>query len=155
MTNHSRKKKLIKPALQLKLAGIFMASALAVISIQAFTLHKTTMALSGYLPNDQALFKKLWPDYFLQNTVLAGLLILVAMFGVGIAVTFRIAGPIYRFENYLRDLRDGKATAPCSLRSGDDLKGICDLLNEATEPIRAQNAARQAEAPADTTRQAA
>lgn len=154
MTKHNRKKKLIKPALQLKLAGIFMGAALAVVSIQAYTLNKTTLALASYLPNDQELFRKLWPDYFLQNTALAGLLILVAMFGVGVAVTFRIAGPLYRFERYLRDLRDGTETGPCNLRANDDLKEFCDLLNEATAPVRARNQAAQDAAGGDNRRAA-
>jgi hypothetical protein len=54
----------------------------------------------------------------------------------GILSTFRIAGPIYRFEQYLKQVARGEVTDPCRIRDGDELWDLCDLINEATAPLR-------------------
>jgi len=65
----------------------------------------------------------------------AGLLLFMVL-GVGIAITHKIAGPLHRFEIYLRALKSGQTSAPCKLRNSDQLQDFCQLLNEATEPLR-------------------
>jgi hypothetical protein len=55
---------------------------------------------------------------------------------VGVLSTFRIAGPIYRFEQYLRQVVKGEAEGPCRIRDGDELWDLCDLINQATAPLR-------------------
>ena len=66
-------------------------------------------------------------------------LFLPVIFLVGVLTTFRIAGPLYRFEAYLRSLIRGEATEPCRIRKGDDLQGFCALLNEATASLRVRS----------------
>ena len=47
---------------------------------------------------------------------------------VGVAATFRIAGPIYRIKTYLRQVIDGEALPDCRLRKGDHLHDLADLF---------------------------
>ena len=57
---------------------------------------------------------------------------------VGVMTTFKVAGPIQRFRDFLNDLRDGKQPADCKIRKGDQLQDFCELLNDATASIRAE-----------------
>jgi len=66
----------------------------------------------------------------------------------GILLTFRLAGPIYRFEQYLRSVARGEQIGPCKIRKGDELQFLCDAINDATEPLRMERVTPQ-EAAAD------
>jgi len=55
---------------------------------------------------------------------------------VGVLSTFRIAGPLYRFGVFLRQVQAGDRPADCRLRKGDELQDLCVLLNETTAPLR-------------------
>ena len=68
------------------------------------------------------------------------LLLLPATFAVGLLVTHRLIGPIYRFEKYLAQVIAGETREPCRIRKGDELVELCDLINRATEPVRERQA---------------
>jgi hypothetical protein len=61
-------------------------------------------------------------------------------FAVGVAVTFRVAGPIYRFEQHLRVVAEGRDPGPCKIRKGDELQDFCDVLNAALGRMRQSGA---------------
>ncbi len=136
MHKHARKKKLIKPGLQLRMAAIFTVTALAAIVIQAFTLHRSMMKVAEFMPNDGDLLRKIWPEVFRSSVTLTAVLIVLTVYLVGVTITHSLAGPIYRFEEYLRSLLAGRSTEPCKLRKSDQLQELCTLLNDATAPLR-------------------
>lgn len=139
---HSRKKKLIRPGLQLRLVLTFLCAAALSVQAQAIMLAFTLSRLADYMPSDGARVLEQLPEFIVEN-VLLGLAILVPVtLGVGLFATFRIAGPIYRFEQFLRAVRDGQQVEPCRLRKGDELMDLCELLNEVTAPLRARAAGR-------------
>jgi nitrogen fixation/metabolism regulation signal transduction histidine kinase len=70
------------------------------------------------------------------NLLLTFLLLTPLMLGVGIVATFKIAGPLHNFEQFLRAVRDGQQVEPCQIRKGDELQTLCTLLNEVTAPLR-------------------
>lgn len=133
---YSRKKKLINPRLQLRLVAIFLCAAGLAVQVEAVLIALTLSRLSRELPNDGAVLLELLPEFVRTNLVLTFLLLTPLMIGVGIVATFKIAGPLYRFEQFLRAVRDGQQTEPCRLRKGDELQHICTLLNEVTAPLR-------------------
>jgi nitrogen fixation/metabolism regulation signal transduction histidine kinase len=55
---------------------------------------------------------------------------------VGILVTFRIAGPVYRLKEFLKSIASGATPEDCRLRKGDELQDLCSLANDATAPLR-------------------
>jgi hypothetical protein len=135
-----RKKKLIKPSLQLKLAGMFLCAAGLAVQVEAILLAATLRRAAEKLPYDGGTLLNEIPEIVRTNLLLTFVLLTPVMLGVGVAVTFRIAGPLYRFELYLKALRDGRQSEPCRLRKTDSLQDFCELLNEATAPLR-RNAA--------------
>lgn len=67
-----------------------------------------------------------------------------AMTLVGIAVSFRICGPLRAVQRFLEATRDGAAPPDLVLRKGDDLRELVDLLNETTRPLRGERGEREA-----------
>jgi nitrogen fixation/metabolism regulation signal transduction histidine kinase len=55
---------------------------------------------------------------------------------VGVNITFKIVGPLRKFENFLNEITEGKAPEDCRLRKDDDLQELRQALNEATAPLR-------------------
>lgn len=82
----------------------------------------------------------------LNDLVLALLVLSPLAFATGVLMTFRLVGPIYRFETYLLQLLRDEELGPCRIRAQDELHDFCDLLNEAVEKLRAsgrEEAARE------------
>lgn len=136
MAKYKRKIKLIKPRLQLKLTMVFVGfSALSLLlQFVLFTSSLTEAAL--VLPQDGALLMEQTSGLLMKVIVTSCLLFLPLIFMVGILTTFKIAGPIYRFEQFLNSVHRGEKPDDCRLRSGDDLHDFCDLLNRVTAPLR-------------------
>jgi hypothetical protein len=56
---------------------------------------------------------------------------------VGLVTTFRFFGPLHRFRVYLARLARGDRPDACRIRREDELQDLCELLNRATAPLRA------------------
>ena len=138
MTPFRRRNKLPKPWFQLRLTAIFMGTLLLGVFLQLMLTRSKLLELALDLPNDGPLLVQ--EINALQLRVLLGScsLLLPICFVVGVLSTFRIAGPIYRFEAFLRSLVRGENTGPCRIRREDQLQEFCALLNQATEPLRQQ-----------------
>ena len=137
-----RKKKLINPRLQLRLIGIFLCAAGLAVQVEAILITLTLTRLAGGLPNDGSELLEQLPEFVRTNLVLTFLLLAPLMIGVGIVATFKIAGPLHHFEQFLRSVRDGQQVEPCKIRKGDELQELCTLLNEVTAPLRERAASK-------------
>jgi len=131
-----RKKKLINPRLQLRLVGIFLCAAGLAVQVEAILITMTLARLSRTLTHDGSELLEQLPEFVRTNLLLTFLLLTPLMLGVGIVATFKIAGPLHNFEQFLRAVRDGQQVEPCQIRKGDELQTLCTLLNEVTAPLR-------------------
>ena len=92
-----RRIKIIKPQLQLKLVGIFVGlSALAVLLQSVLVAHRLTQ-LSADIPVGGQYLVDAMPGVLTEILVFTFGLVLPLIFAVGVLVTHRIAGPVYRF----------------------------------------------------------
>ena len=133
---HRRTRKLILPALQLKLICSFLALSALSLLLQYILLISTLSAIASELPHDGLLMldgmdELLWRFFAVSAGVLLPLTLLV-----GIIATHRFAGPVFRFKRFLQEVIDGEKPVDCRLRKGDELQDVCELLNRATEPLR-------------------
>lgn len=136
MSRNHRAIKLIKPGLQLKLVTVFLSLALSCVLLQFTLLNVTLGELAMQLPGGgpafaSKVFSVLWKHLFLTVCLLTPLTLVV-----GILVTFRIAGPVYRFEKHLKAIAEGQDPGRCRIRKGDEFSELCDLINEATLALR-------------------
>lgn len=151
VTQHKRTKRLIKSGLQLKLILTFVGLACVASLFEVILLNRAVTFVAAQMPRDGAILLNELPDV-LRTSVLLCLGVLVPVtIGVGLVLTHRIAGPIYRFEMYLRSVIAGEQIGRCRVREGDELQDFCELLNEAVSTLRTE--AREAREESATLRQ--
>ena len=131
-----RTKKLIDTRLQVKLTSYFVCLVLAALLFQ-FVLFASVMADSAAELTEvsSTLYEEFRSSLF-RCLIYSLLVVLPLTIGVGVLATFRIAGPVYRFSQFLKSVADGQRPADCVLRKGDELQELCTLLNRATAPQR-------------------
>jgi len=134
----SRKKKLINPGLQLRLVAIFLCSAALAVQAEAILITYTLTKLAEDMPNDGSVLLSQLPEFVRTNLLLTFALLTPLTLGVGIVATFRVAGPLYRFQQFLQAVKEGRQVEACTIRKGDELHDFCVLLNDVTAPLRAK-----------------
>lgn len=150
-----RKQKLIKTSLQLRLSLVFLTLAFIASLFQVILLNRSIMSLSAKMPTDGDILMTHLPQVLGQNLLITVLVLVPIMIGVGILITHRVAGPIYRFEQYLAQVARGESVGPCVLRDGDELQDLCDRMNEAVEKLSGDRLARTEEPPVSDVSEAA
>lgn len=133
---YRRRQKLIKPRLQLKLTLIFVGLSALSLLLQFVLFQSALTNVALELPNDSDLLMGATNGLLIRVLLGSFLVFLPLTFLVGVLTTFRIAGPIYRFEQFLDAVRRGNRPPNFRLRKGDELVDLASLINEATEPLR-------------------
>jgi hypothetical protein len=141
--NHKRKKKLIEPRLQLRFSLAFLSTALVLVMVQAIVIQFVLQRVAARLPHDGNLLQAEIPTVLLISFAVTLLLLAPLSLGIGVMTTFRVVGPLYRFRMFLRQIADGERPGDCRIRQSDELQDFCELLNEATAPLRAAGAASE------------
>lgn len=137
MAQYRRKIRLIQPRLQLKLIASFLGMSALALALQFLLLAAALSRIAVDLPQDGPFLMEELPSTLTWIVVLSFMICLPLTFCVGVLMTFRIAGPIYRFEQFLRATVKGDKPADCRLRNGDELQDLCTLINQATSSVRA------------------
>ena len=135
---HRRTIKLILPRLQFRLIAAFLGLAVLALLMQYILLMSVLSSAASELPHDGLLLLDGLGRLLGKIFVISALVILPLTLMVGILVTHRFAGPVYRFKIFLGQLIAGEKPADCKLRKGDELQDVCLLLNQATAPLREQ-----------------
>lgn len=139
-----RSRKLIQPGLQLRLIASFVGLAAFALCGQFLLLgYRLTDATASMDGAGGQLAAEI-PRVMLEVLTFSLLILLPVIFAFGVLLTFRIAGPVYRFEQYLQGLAAGEELGPCRIREGDELQNLCEAINAATAPLQ-----RTGDAPAD------
>ncbi|MEX1023875.1 MAG: hypothetical protein WD226_02255 [Planctomycetota bacterium] len=143
---YKRRIKIIKPRLQLKLVGIFVGISALGFLLQSLIVGLRLAETAMSLPDDGGMLMGLLPRLPIEILVFSFGMVLPLTFAVGVVATHRIAGPVYRFEQYLESVKRGEQLDPCRLRKTDELQELCQLINEVTEPLRQRAADRAPDA---------
>ena len=144
MKPEKRKKKLVLPKVQLSLVLAFFTCAAVATVVQAITLHYSLSQLSQAAPEASTIISQRTPQILATGLLVSFAILAPLTLIVGIQMTFRIVGPMKRFELYLEDLVAGETREDCKIRGSDELQHFCDLLNEATRPLRAKRSSESA-----------
>jgi signal transduction histidine kinase len=116
--------------------GAFLGVSLLALTLQYLVFQRLLADAATTLPTDGALLLSQTNTRLMTVFFTSVALLLPATFAVGLVVTHRLIGPIYRFEVYLKQVISRETTEPCRIRKGDELQDLCDLINTATEPVR-------------------
>lgn len=146
-----RRKQIIDPRLQSKFTLAFVCVAGSCLLLQSVTVVLSLHALADRLPHDGPLVLGMVGRTLAYNLGLLFLLLVPLSVAVSTILTFRIAGPIYRFRKFLEAVAQGERPADCRIRTGDELQDFCELLNRATEPLRQPTAVQASAEESSTT----
>jgi len=141
MRLYKRRQKLIQPKLQLRLALTFLGVGLIGLILQFILFAATISALAAELPQDGPLLMERIPSYTLAVLGISMCVLFPLTITVGILATFRIAGPLYRFEQHLKAIARGEEPGECHIRTGDQLQDFCVTLNAALNALRKRHTA--------------
>ncbi len=139
---YQRRRKLPKPGIQLRLIGAFCGLAILTGLVQLLLVARELVLVADRFPDGGGMLIRELPDLFARVGLLSCLLVVPATVCIGVLVTFKLAGPIYRFERYLQAVIRGEAHGPCAIRKGDELQELCDLINAALAAERARSATK-------------
>lgn len=137
MATYQRRKKLIQPRLQIRLILAFLGVALLALMLQFILFASTIATLAADLPQEGEILIERIPGYTVAVLFISVGVLLPLIFFVGILTTFRIAGPLYRFEQHLKAIARGEDPGVCRIRKGDELQDFCRTFNAALDRVRA------------------
>ncbi|MGK0218614.1 MAG: hypothetical protein ACI9HE_002108 [Planctomycetota bacterium] len=150
-----RRRKLIKPRLQLKLTGLFVGLSALSLLLQLVLVTNRISHVALELPSDGAVLLGLSSSVLLD--VLAGsfLVFLPLTLLVGVIATFRIAGPLYRIEMFLNAVEAGECPPDFHLRKKDELQDLAAQLVRVTRPLRVSSSDSESTESTEADNQAA
>ena len=131
-----RRRKLIKARLQLRLVGAFAGLAALAMLLQFLVLGYLMTTAAAEIEGGGGELAAAVPGALLVVLGFSALILLPCFVGLGVIFTFRIAGPVHRFEQFLDNVAAGQQIGPCRIRDADDLHSLCEAINRATEPLR-------------------
>jgi len=122
MKYYKRHSFLTEKKYQLKFTSVIILSMLIVATVIAAT---TYWDISSALTIQSAKELMQWDKYIVRVVLL-----LIAAFLAGIFLSHKIIGPIYRLEDFVKRLNEGKFEQKLNLRSGDEFMNLANQLNE-------------------------
>ncbi|MDD5634757.1 MAG: hypothetical protein PHW46_05740 [Candidatus Omnitrophica bacterium] len=107
-------------------------------AIAGYTVYYTTwITLGEKLANIYPRSRVISIFHTANMALLLRLLLLTPLFVyIGIRLSHRIAGPIFRIENYIDKLMSGDYSQDLTLRKGDELQSIADKLSKLSQKLR-------------------
>jgi hypothetical protein len=135
-SRYKRKKKLIKPKFQLKVAAACLGIALMAVITLMILVNAAVLDFADKGWVDSAALQERWIGVLLTKLGIALAIFAPMTLALGVILMHRVAGPLYRFEMYIGQVVRGETTEPCRIRKGDELQDMCDTLNMLTQPIR-------------------
>ena len=133
---YKRKRKLIKPKFQLKVAAACLGLSMMAVLTMMILLNEAILDFADKGWVDSAALQNEWISVLLTKLGIALLIFAPMTLALGIILMHRVAGPLYRFEQFLSAVVRGEHPNPCRIRKGDELVDFCELLNRFTTPLR-------------------
>lgn len=138
MTNpykHLRKRKLIDKPLQLRMVAVFVTIGCASVLFQVTLMNASLLEVARESPEGGMAMLEAARGKVTVNILWTLGVMIPLMASIGIAATFRVAGPAYRMRRHLEEIAAGGPVTRCRIRSGDEFQGLCDALNAAIEHL--------------------
>jgi nitrogen fixation/metabolism regulation signal transduction histidine kinase len=131
--DNRRRQYWIDPSFQGRYMAQILELGLAVVVVTIVV----TLAVAFALISPGFEFGMGWPRIFgIFGTMLA--LCLVVTGWLGVRISHRLCGPIYRMRQDLAAIRDGKDARPIKLRDGDAYQDLADEINMTVAYLKQQ-----------------
>jgi methyl-accepting chemotaxis protein len=126
---------IIKSRFQFKfsLVVFFFMSAVAFFVWMEGNFAVTQMIQTGAVTGEEAIAQLHLLSGMIARTFVLGLAL---TFGMSLFFSHFVAGPIYRFQRVLDDMKTGKLNMHVQLRKRDEFKEVADSFNQALSSLR-------------------
>ncbi len=127
-----RKRYLVKKGLQFRYLGLILAAVvLPALLISGCFYYLIFSLMAEQLAIPESIAYNLMPVFHKINAILIiGMpLIIVMLLILGLRISHKIAGPIYRLEKELDEIAKGNFAIRIKMRSRDELIGIAQKIN--------------------------
>lgn len=131
-----RAEKIVDRRLQLRFAAWSAGTTLLALGLQ-YVLTVNTLADVALQPHaDVAAAYDAAITGALRNLAISVLIGLPLATVVHVLTSFKVLGPLVAVRRFLTEVRDQRRPSDLRLRKGDELQDLCELLNDATRPLR-------------------
>ncbi|MFH1305242.1 MAG: hypothetical protein ABIH74_02425 [Candidatus Omnitrophota bacterium] len=146
--NRKRKRYFISGKFQLKYIAYILLFLYAGAAIGGYTVYYTTWVILGEkLANVYPAGRLVYIFHAANMTLLFRILLITPIFAViGMFLSHRIAGPIYRIGTYIDSLIQGDYSRDLRLRKRDELKSVAAKLSELRRALADEKTKRSDEA---------
>lgn len=128
-------RRIIKQGFQLKFSLLilgFLALAAFVIWLEGHIVVRKLLESNAIVDESAALQLELLNGLVAKTSIIG----LAVVFGLSLFFSYFVAGPIYRFEKMLEDMRNGDISGYVKLRKHDEFKEVADLFNQMLASLR-------------------
>lgn len=122
-----RKQYLIKKGVQLRFMIVIIVSMILIASITWYSIYTAVMQTlySQFHGENLALIK----HAITYKLLMRSLLLIFAIAIISVFISHRMAGPVYKFEQTIRALSQGKEVEEIRLRKRDEFYGLATAIN--------------------------
>ena len=122
-----RKQYLIKKGVQLRFMIVIIVSMILIASVTWYSIYTAVMQTlySQFHGENLALIK----HAITYKLLMRSLLLIFAIAIISVFISHRMAGPVYKFEQTIRALSQGKKVEEIKLRKRDEFYGLATAIN--------------------------
>ena len=122
---------------QVKYAGVILLLMFLTAGFCSYAIYYTTMISFGEkLANVYPQGQLVSIVNSVNFRILASIIVISPLVGfLGIYLSHKIAGPIYRIEKFLSTMSTGDLTSRITLRKGDEMVSLADSVNRLTDSL--------------------
>lgn len=133
-----RKQYLISRRFQLKYVGLILALMFLTAALCSYVVYYSTMLLMGEkLANVYPQGRLMAIVNAVNFRILLSMVFISPMIVViGILLSHKIAGPVFRMEKVLDNMSKGDLRANIVLRKGDEMATLAEAINKVTDSIK-------------------
>ena len=132
-----RKQFIVARRFQVKYAGVILLLMFLTAGFCSYAIYYTTMISFGEkLANVYPQGQLVSIVNSVNFRILASIIVISPLVGfLGIYLSHKIAGPIYRIEKFLTTMAAGDLSSRITLRKGDEMVSLADSVNRLTDSL--------------------
>ncbi len=133
-----RKQYLILKEFQLKYVGIILLLMFLTAALCSYVVYYTSMIVMGEkLANVYPQGRLMSIVNIVNSHILLSLILVTPLVVImGIFLSHKIAGPLFRIERTIRNMTSGDLSEHIVLRKGDQLASLADVVNDMSDKLR-------------------
>lgn len=143
---YRRKQYIVSKAFQLRYVGVILLLMFLTGALCAYVVYYTSMIhLGEKLASVYPQGRLISIVNMVNSRILLSLILVTPMVALmGIFLSHKIAGPLFRIERTIRNITNGDLSEHIVLRKGDELSSLADVVNDLSERFKEDASGKKA-----------